>query len=177
MPTAEQLTADLVRASRHELRLSLNKIKEALGHIRPEQAWQRAHENENAIGNLLLHLAGNVRQWIVCGLGGAEGERDRPAEFAQREPLPIEEVFAKLESTVAEAEAVLEEMAPAALLKSYPIQVYEVSGIHAILHVVTHFAEHTGQILWAVKRLTGDDLGLYSHLDAQPEQAGETGQP
>jgi len=132
MPTAEQITAELAETARHELRLNLNKIKEAIAHIEPEQAWCRAHENENAIGNLLLHLAGNVRQWIVCGLGGDEDQRDRPAEFAQREPLPLDETFAKLRDTVAEAEAVLLELPPAALLETYAIQGYEVSGVRAM---------------------------------------------
>jgi len=95
-----------------------------------------------------------------------EDQRGRPAEFAQREPLPLDETFAKLRDTVAEAEAVLLELPPAALLETYAIQGYEVSGVRAILHPVAHFAEHTGQILWAVKRLTGKDLGFYAHLDA-----------
>lgn len=173
MPTAEQIAAELVRVARHELRLSLDKIEKALSRIDPEQAWQRAHENENAIGNLLLHLAGNVRQWIICGLGGAEDERDRPAEFAQREALALDETFAKLRSTVAEADAVLDGLPPAALLATHNIQVYEATGVHAILHVVTHFAEHTGQILWAVKRLTGEDLGFYANLDGKSGAAGQ----
>ena len=173
MPTAEQLTAELVRVARHELRLSLDKIEKALARIEPEQAWRRAHENENAIGNLLLHLAGNVRQWIVCGLGGAEDRRDRPAEFAQRGELPLDETFANLKATVGEAEAVLDALPPAALTMNYQIQVYEVTGLHAVLHVVTHFAEHAGQILWAVKRLTGEDLGFYANLDGKRGGAGQ----
>lgn len=173
MPTAEQLTAELALAARRELRQSLDKIDKALSRIAPEQAWLRAHESENAIGNLLLHLAGNVRQWIVCGLGGAEDRRDRDGEFAQREPLPLGETLDKLRATVAEAEAVLAGLPPAALLATYKIQVYEVTGVAAILHVTAHCAEHTGQILWAVKRLTGDDLGFYAHLSGKAGGAGQ----
>lgn len=171
MPTAEQLTAEIVLVARRELRQSLGKIEKALPRLAPEQAWERAHENENAIGNLLLHLAGNVRQWIICGLGGAEDRRDRDREFAQRDALPLDETLAKLRATVAEADAVLADLPPGALLETYKIQVYEVTGASAILHVITHFAEHTGQILWAVKRLTGDDLGFYAHLGGKTSGA------
>ncbi len=165
MATEQALAAELIRASRHELRLSLDKIGKALAGVSAEQAWQRAHENENAIGNLLLHLSGNVRQWILCGLGGAEDRRDRPAEFAQRAPLPLDETFEQLRKTVEQADTVLAALPPAVLLEKRTIQVYEVTGVHAILHVITHFSEHTGQILWAVKRLTGEDLGFYANLD------------
>ena len=173
MPAEDELAVELVRASRHELRLSLDKIERALARIEPEQAWQRVHENENAIGNLLLHLAGNVRQWIVCGLGGAPDNRDRPAEFAQREAVPLDELFGKLRATVEEAESVLEGLSIDALRATHQIQVYEVIGAHAVLHVITHFAEHTGQIIWAVKRLTGEDLGFYANLDGKPGAAGQ----
>jgi uncharacterized damage-inducible protein DinB len=171
MPTQEQITAEVVRVARHELRQSLGKIEKALARVTPDQVWQRTHEKENAIGNLLLHLAGNVRQWIICGLGGAEDRRDRAAEFAQRAPLPLDELFERLRLTVEEADDALAEISPETLLATHKIQVYEVSGLEAILHVITHFAEHTGQILWAVKRLTREDLGFYAHLDG-PKSSG-----
>jgi uncharacterized damage-inducible protein DinB len=171
MPTSEQLCAELVRASRYELQQSLSKIEKALARIGTDQAWQRTHENENAIGNLLLHLAGNVRQWIICGIGGEPDRRDRASEFAQREALPADQLLAQLRATVEEAEATLSELGPDALMQTYRIQVYEVTGLGAILHVLTHFNEHTGQILWAVKRLTGEDLGFFAHLN-QKKAAG-----
>ena len=165
MATQEQITAELVRVAQRELRQSLEKIEKACSRVMPEQVWSRVHENENAIGNLLLHLAGNVRQWIICGVGGAEDERDRAAEFAQREAIPLENLLERLRHTVEEAGATLEALQPEALLATYKIQVYEVTGLSAILHVITHFAEHTGQILWAVKRLTGQDLGFFADLN------------
>ena len=173
MPTAEQISAELVRVSRHELQQSLRKIEKALAHVDPDQIWSRAHESENAIGNLLLHLAGNVRQWIICGVGDAEDQRDRAAEFAQRAPLPLDELLGRLRRTVEEADATLDAVTPEALLATHKIQVYEVTGLEAILHVITHFAEHTGQILWAVKRATGEDLAFYAHLDAPKSPAGQ----
>ncbi len=166
MPTSEQVASEVVRVARQELNQSLGKIEKALVRLGPDQIWDRTHESENAIGNLLLHLAGNVRQWIICGLGGKPDARDRPSEFAQREALPLDELLTKLRQTVEEADATLGSLAPDAFLATHKIQVYDVTGMHAVLHVITHFAEHTGQILWAVKRLTGEDLGFYAKLDA-----------
>jgi uncharacterized damage-inducible protein DinB len=171
MATQEQITAELVRVARHELRQSLGKIEKALSRVSSEQVWQRTHEQENAIGNLLLHLAGNLRQWIISGLGGAEDRRDRPSEFAQRARLETDDLLDRLRATVEEAESVLAALEPESLLAKRTIQVYEVSGAEAVLHVITHFAEHTGQIVWAVKRATGEGLGFFAHLDA-PQTPG-----
>jgi uncharacterized damage-inducible protein DinB len=174
MATSEQIAAELVRVSRHELRQSLTKIEKALSRIPDEQAWERAHDDENAIGNLLLHLAGNLRQWIISGIGGEPDERDRPSEFARRDALPVRDLLNRLRAAVDEADRVLETITPEALLAGYRIQVYDVTGAEAVLHVITHFAEHTGQILWAVKRAAGEGLGFYAHLDPQEGSSGRT---
>ncbi|MCB9383873.1 MAG: DUF1572 family protein [Bryobacterales bacterium] len=170
MPTAEQLCDEVVRQCSHELEQSLGKIERALERLPAEHLWNRAHENENAIGNLLLHLAGNLRQWIICGVGGQPDTRDRASEFAQREALPLDGLLAKLRATVEEAEATLDAVTPDVLLEKRRIQVYEVTGTQALLHVITHFSEHTGQILWAVKRMTGEDLAFYAHLSPKPAE-------
>jgi uncharacterized damage-inducible protein DinB len=129
-----------------------------------EQIWTRRHENENAIGNLVLHLCGNVRQWIISGVGGASDQRDRDAEFARREPLGTDELLSRLRETLEEADRVLERVGPEDLLSTRKIQVYEVTVLHAIFHVAVHFSEHTGQIIWATKGLTGEDLAFYGYL-------------
>ncbi|HUG81475.1 MAG TPA: DUF1572 family protein, partial [Bryobacterales bacterium] len=77
---------EFLRISRYQLRERLRRIELCVAKLDDEQLWARAHETENAVGNLILHLAGNIRQWIVSGVGGAPDRRDRDAEFAQREP-------------------------------------------------------------------------------------------
>ncbi len=159
------LTEEFVRNSRKELRTRSERIETCVRKLTEEQIWTRRHENENAIGNLVLHLCGNVRQWIICGVGGAEDRRDRDAEFSRREPLAAEELLSRLRETMDEADRVLEGLQPGDLLLTRKIQVYEVTVLHAIHHVGVHFAEHTGQIIWATKGLTGEDLAFYGYLN------------
>lgn len=126
-----------------------------------DQLWHRANERCNGIGNLLLHLTGNVRQWIVAGLGGAAFERDRPAEFAERGPLPVEPILTRLAETIRAADGVLAGLSPEQVAAANEIQGYRVTGVEAIFHVVEHFAFHTGQIVHMTKVLTGRDVSLY----------------
>ncbi len=161
---ATALAEEFLHNSRRELHTRGERIETCVRKLTMEQIWTRRHENENAIGNLVLHLCGNVRQWILCGVGGAEDRRDRDAEFARREPLGAEELLSRLRETLAEADRVLERLTPQDLLSERKIQVYEVTVLHAVHHVVVHFSEHTGQILWATKGMTGEDLGFYAYL-------------
>lgn len=135
-----------------------------------EQVWHRANERSNSIGNLLLHLRGNVMMWIVDGLGGKRFDRDRPAEFAQRDPLPVEPIMARLTETVTAADGVISRLTPADLERVYSIQGYSVTGVEAVYHVIEHFAFHTGQIITMTKAMLDVDLSLY---DAQGRRLGE----
>src|SRR5438552_971377 len=132
--------AFIARAQHHLGEDYLPKIERCLGLLSDQQIWWRANEQSNSIGNLLLHLSGNVRQWIVCGLGDATDSRDRDSEFAQREMIPGVELFGKLKQTVDEAHAVLGRLDSNALLEKRTIQGFEVSMLEAILHVVEHFS-------------------------------------
>jgi uncharacterized damage-inducible protein DinB len=139
----------------------LPKIKRCLSLLSDEQVWSRANENSNSIGNLLLHLNGNVRQWIVCGLGDATDNRDRDSEFAQRDVIPTADLFASLKQTIGEAVAVLGRLDPNVLLEKRRIQGLEVSTLEAVLHVVEHFSMHAGQIVLLTKLITAQDLAFY----------------
>jgi uncharacterized damage-inducible protein DinB len=177
MPTVPEenvlqtLAEEFVRDSRKQLRARLERIEACVRKLSGEQIWTRRHENENAIGNLVLHLCGNVRQWIIGGVGGAPDHRDRDAEFLRREPLPAEELLARLRQTMEEADRVLESLNASELLNKRLIQNYDVTVLHAVYHVVVHFSEHTGQIIWATKGLTGEDLAFYGHLNRGKQAA------
>jgi uncharacterized damage-inducible protein DinB len=140
------------------------RIEVCAGKLNDDQIWARGHESSNAIGNLMLHLNGNVRQWIVGALGGSPGERNRDAEFAARGTTTAADLTTRLRKTVDEAAQVISALTTEQLTKTYDIQSYPVSGVEAVYHVVEHFAEHTGQIIFATKLLTGEDLGFYGHL-------------
>jgi uncharacterized damage-inducible protein DinB len=146
----------------------LPKIERCVGLLSDEQIWWRANPESNSIGNLLLHLSGNVRQWIVTGLGGAADARDRDAEFAQREPIAREELLARLKDTLREADAVLAKFDLGRLLNPHEIQGLSVSALETILHVVEHFSMHTGQIILLTKLLTATDLQFYDFKGDKP---------
>jgi uncharacterized damage-inducible protein DinB len=139
----------------------LPKIERSLDLLTDEQIWWRANPQSNSIGNLLLHLSGNVRQWIVCGVGGAPDTRDRDSEFAQRDTIPRAELLAALKQTLSEADAALAKFDAGKLLERHSIQGCDVTALAAIFHVVEHFSMHTGQIVFVTKLLTATDLHFY----------------
>jgi len=126
-----------------------------------EQLWYRANSHSNSVGNLLLHLRGNVSQWILDGVGGQPVERDRQAEFDARGLIPKEAVLEPLGRTVEAACGVIRGVSDASLVEERTIQNYRVTGLAAIMHVVEHFAFHTGQIVTTTKWLLDADLSLY----------------
>jgi uncharacterized damage-inducible protein DinB len=160
--------------SARKLRQLASRIETCLGELNEEQVWARGGENENAIGNLSLHLCGNVRQWIVAGVGGLPDARQRDAEFAARGGLGIPELSRRLRTTVADAAAVLDAVTPERLSERVTIQGYDVSVLEAIYSVVEHFSMHAGQIVFATKALTGADLGFYRHLRTAPAHEEKT---
>src|SRR6266446_7848955 len=162
--------AFIARAQHHLGEDYLPKIERCLGLLSDQQIWWRANEQSNSIGNLLLHLSGNVRQWIVCGLGDATDSRDRDSEFAQRGEVPRAELFARLKRTVDEAVATLARLDPDKLLEKHRIQGLEVSALEAVLHVVEHFSMHSGQIVLLTKQLTASDLRFYEFEGTTPLQ-------
>ena len=139
----------------------LPKIERCLELLTDEQIWWRANPQSNSIGNLLLHLSGNMRQWIVCGVGGAPDNRDRDSEFAQRDSIPRDELLAGLKQTLSEADAALAKFDTGKLLDRYSIQGCDVTALAAIFHVVEHFSMHVGQIVYITKQLTAEDMHFY----------------
>jgi len=151
----------IARARYHLIDDFLPKIERCLERLSDDQVWWRPNEQSNSIGNLVLHLCGNARQWIVCGVGEAADSRDRNAEFAQRGGIPRAELQLLLKQTLNDVDATLQQYDADRLLESRTIQGSSVSALEAILHVVEHFSMHTGQILMLTKMLTNTDLAFY----------------
>jgi uncharacterized damage-inducible protein DinB len=137
------------------------RIRVAVEHLTDEQVWWRPNEASNSIGNLMLHLRGNMMQWIVNGVGGKPFVRDREKEFSERSVLPRQKLVAMLEDAVAQSATVLRQLDPATLNTRKAIQGNDVTVLEAVYHVVEHFSMHTGQILLLTKMLTSKDLQLY----------------
>ena len=158
----------ITRSRYHLSQDFLPKIERCVELLKDEQIWWRANPQSNSIGNLILHLSGNVRQWIVSGLGGAADSRDRGAEFAQRDVISSEELIEKLKQTLGDADAALAKFDAEKLLDLQSIQGCDVSALEAILHVVEHFSMHTGQIILMTKMLAEADLAFYEFTGATP---------
>jgi uncharacterized damage-inducible protein DinB len=151
----------------------LLKIDRCLGLLTDEQIWWRANPQSNSIGNLVLHLSGNARQWIACGLGSSTDSRDRDAEFAQRETIPRQDLQALLKQTMHDVDKSLANFDVTSLLELRVIQGLEVSALEAILHVVEHFSMHTGQIILLAKSKEPDRIRFYDMVDGHPRLISE----
>jgi hypothetical protein len=141
------------------------RLKECVESLTDEQVWWRPNPASNSVGNLMLHLNGNMRQWIVASFNRLEDRRDRPAEFAAEGQMTRAELLEKLGATVHEAEQVLLRLTEADLLAPYEIQGYRVHGLDAVYQVVEHFGLHFGQIAYITKMLCAQDLGFYKELN------------
>ena len=159
------------------LRDYLPKIERCLEKLTDEQIWWRANEGSNSIGNLVLHLCGNARQWIICGIGSQPDTRVRDAEFEQREIIGRSELLSLLQSTLAEIEKVLHALDPSTLLEQRKIQGNDVDILEAIFHVTEHFSMHTGQIIMLTKMLTGGNLQFYDFDHGVPVKAWRSDLP
>lgn len=138
----------------------LPKIESCLSQLTDEDVWQRANEASNSIGNLILHLSGNVQQWIIGGVGNLPYHRDREHEFGERGGFTRAELLARLKETMAKADEALANVELASLLERREIQGNDVTVMEAILRIVQHFALHTGQIMLLTKQHTGESLKL-----------------
>jgi len=119
-----------------------------------EDIWWRPNQQSNSVGNLVLHLCGNLKQWIVGSIGGRSVVRDRDAEFARRVPVPKGELISQIRSAVSEVDEVLAALPEQRLLQHCSIQTYHTSALQAVYHVVEHFSYHLGQILYIFKLRT-----------------------
>jgi hypothetical protein len=153
---ADELAGAVGTEAAKELTAALDKIKHCLRQLSDEQVWWRSHPSLNSIGNLTLHLCGNVRQWIVAGLGGASDIRNRPAEFAERGPIARNELLHRLDAVVTDARAVLARQTARQLLEVRRIQGFEVTGLAAIFDSVPHFRGHTQEVVHMTRLLLGE---------------------
>ncbi len=164
------LVVQFLRQARHSLgEHHLPRILECLKMLPDEDIWWRPQLTSNSVGNLVLHLSGNVRQWIISGLGGEPDRRERDREFAERGPLPRRALVARLRTTVVEARKVLEGLGTRELKRVHSIQGFRVTGLEAVAHVVEHFTYHTGQIIFVAKLKLGEDLG-FTRLPEEKKQ-------
>ncbi|HYI94669.1 MAG TPA: DUF1572 family protein [Bryobacteraceae bacterium] len=147
-----------------KLRQLETRIQHCLTLLTLEQIWWRGSEESNSVGNLVLHLSGNVRQWVISAVGGAPDIRQRAGEFAARGGMPADQLIKGLKETMDEAVPLISNLSREKLTATVVVQGYNQSVVEVVYHVVEHFALHAGQIMYATKLLQKVDLGFYRHL-------------
>ena len=149
------------------------RMRQCVESLTTEQIWWRPNAESNSIGNLMLHLNGNVRQWLIDSFNGSRSARDRPAEFAAQGGVDATALIQALGATVQEATDVLARLTEDELVRTFDIQGYSVTGLHAVYHVLEHFGMHYGQILYITKQVGGVDLGFYRELNKTGWASGQ----
>ena len=146
------------------------KLRHCLNALPRGAVWARPNQESNSVGNLLIHLTGNVTEWILGGVGGRSYKRYRAGEFAQRDGADASKLMDDLEAVLREADRVLAGLTDKDLERSVVIQERDTNVLGAIYHVVEHFAMHTGQIVFLTKLYAPGRIQFY-------EEAGGVARP
>lgn len=145
---------------------SIPRIKKCLTVLTEKQIWYKANDNTNSVGNLIIHLCGNARQWIISGLDHQPDERDRDYEFNEKGPIPKKVLINMLDILIVDLDDALGRIVETDLLKNHTIQKhFKENGVSIIVHAIEHFSYHTGQITYYTKLVNNIDTGYYADLD------------
>lgn len=147
------------------LKENTSKIEICLQQLSEQEIWLKPNSASNSIGHLILHLCGNITQYILSSLGEQEDFRNRNQEFIADGILTKSELKEKLRSVLKESIELLRQLADEKLIKNHSVQGFDLSGIGIIIHVVEHYSYHTGQIAFYTKLLKNDDLKFYTDID------------
>lgn len=149
------------------LRLEENgpRIQYCFEQLSETEAWQKPVPAANSMANLVLHLCGNITQYIISGLGRLPDNRVRAAEFSATGGFTKTELMDKLSGVIQQAAAVIADAGEENLLTIRSVQGFELSGMGMVIHVLEHLSYHTGQIALYTKMLRNDDLGFYKNMN------------
>ena len=168
------IESEFLSYSGAKLEQLVERIEACVALLTPEQIWTRGGEQQNAIGNLMLHLTGNLRQWILTGIAAAPNNRNRDSEFAARGGVDPAELTRGLRETVDRAVQVIRSLPSERLMEHATIQGHDITLLEAIYHVVEHFSGHTAQIILMTKAFTNRSLDFYSYLSQPGSGADRT---
>ena len=155
----------LQEVERRIFKESVPRLIQCVSLLSEETLWERPNPHPNSVGNLVLHLCGNVNQWINSGLGGFPDIRDRQKEFDPGSCVPAKELLERIDASILKAQKVIGDMDGASIQRTYQVQGFEESGMAILIHVTEHFSYHVGQISYAVKMLNDVDLRYYDGQD------------
>ena len=165
-----QLAALFARELSHQLREGLEKISHCLRQLDEEQVWWRPTPAQNSIANLMLHLEGNIRQWIISGVAGEADVRDRPREFAETGPIETSKLHARLTETVGRAIRIISNQTADAQLDERRIQGFDTTVAGAIIDSIAHFRGHSQEIISLTRQQLEDRYNF--HFVPQSSEQG-----
>lgn len=165
-----ELTEFTEQIARH-MEMNTPRIAKCLAELNEEELWHRPNEASNSAGNLMLHLCGNITQYILSSLAGRPDQRMRDAEFAAEGGYTKAELLQKLQETVNAATQVIRQASREEMLRERTVQGFQMSGIAIAVHVCEHYSYHTGQIAFWVKLLKSKDLGFYAGINLNAKNA------
>lgn len=157
--------------ARH-MEMNTPRIEKALAELTEAELWQRPNSQSNSVGNLLLHLCGNITQYVLSSLGNQPDQRVRDAEFAAEGGFNKAELLEKLGSTVRQATQIIRNASQEEMLRERRVQGFQMSGIAIAVHVCEHYSYHTGQIAFWVKLLKNKDLDFYAGMNLNAKNEG-----
>ena len=156
---------EFIDQSLYRISENTTKLTACFDELQETEIWKRPNENSNSVGNIILHLCGNIRQYAISSLGQIEDIREREKEFSADGGFSKSELIKKLITTVEEAKSIIQNISNNELFRKRQVQGYYYSGIGIIIHVTEHYSYHTGQIIFWTKLLKNKDLGFYTGID------------
>jgi len=161
----EEFTKEFVAQAIHRIDENVQKLAKCLGELEESEIWLRPNQNSNSVGNIILHLCGNIRQYAISSLGHSKDVRERDKEFLVDGGYSKTDLLQKFLSTIEEAKGIIHNVSVEELLTKRQVQGYTHSGIGIVIHVTEHLSYHTGQIIFWTKLLKNKDLGFYAGID------------
>ncbi len=163
--TENKLDIEFIKSAIYRIDINTQMIKMSIEKITENDLWKKPNGVSNSIGNLLLHLGGNIKQYIIASLGNEKDLRERDKEFSTKNEKNKEALSKELYQILNNAKLVINNVSSQNLLKTYKVQGFTLSGIGIIMHVVEHLSYHTGQIIFWTKILKSQSLGFYDGVD------------
>ena len=161
----EKIIKEFIEQSLYIFDQNTPRITRCMNELEEADTWKRPNNASNSIGNLILHLCGNITQYIISSLGEAKDIRERDKEFSADGGFSKPELIEKLHTTIEKAKNVIQQMDGDSLLRKRIVQGFQYSGMGIIIHVTEHYSYHTGQVVFWTKLLKNKDLGFYAGID------------
>jgi uncharacterized damage-inducible protein DinB len=168
----QEFANEFISQAIHRIDENTKKLTVCLSELEETDIWKRPNQNSNSVGNIILHLCGNIRQYIISSLGNAKDTRERDKEFSADGGYSKEELHKKFIATVEEAKNIIQNISNKELLRKRKVQGFYYSGIGIIIHVTEHLSYHTGQIIFWTKLVKNKDLGFYAGINLNAQNEG-----